>query len=117
MKGYHKRIAWKVPFLTQARKQRRLEWAKEFECVDKKEWMNLMSSDECMVKSGGKGQVHIPCRPGEEFDENCVILKMKQSNIKAMIWAAVMLGKKGLIVVLEYPGGKGGGMNKERYIS
>ena len=42
---------------------------------------------------------------------------MKQLNIKAMIWAAVMLRKKGLIVVLEYPGGKGGWMNKEQYIS
>ena len=115
--GYHRRIAQKVPFLTQAQKWKRLEWAKEFEGVDGKEWMNLMSSDECMVKLDGKGQVHITHCPREEFDENCVIPKMKQSNIKAMIWAAVMLGKKGLIVVLEYPGGNGGVMNKERYIS
>ncbi|KIJ95279.1 hypothetical protein K443DRAFT_109012, partial [Laccaria amethystina LaAM-08-1] len=49
--------------------------------------------------------------------ENCVILKMKQLNIKAMVWAAVMLGRKGPLVVLEYPGGKGGGMNAEQYIS
>ena len=52
---YHRRIAWKVPFLTQAWKHKRLEWAKEFEGVDKKEWMNLMLSDECMVEIDGKG--------------------------------------------------------------
>ena len=78
--------------------------------------MNLLSSDECMVEIDGKGQVHITHCPGEAFNENCVIPKMKQ-NIKAMIWAAVMLGKKGPIHVLEYPGGKGGGMNKAQYIS
>ena len=33
-----------------------------------------------------------------------------------MICIAVMPGKKGLIVVLKYPGEKGGGMNKEWYI-
>ena len=92
-------------------------WAKKFEGVNEKDWMNLMSSDECMVEIDGKGQVHVTCHPGEEFDENCVIPKMKQSNIKVMMWAAVMLGKKGPIVVLEYPGGKGGGMNKERHLS
>ena len=76
-----------------------------------------MPSDECMVEvDDGKGQIHVTRRPGEELNENCVIPKMKQSNIMAMIWAAVMLGKKGLLVVLEYPGGKGGGMNTEQYI-
>ena len=52
----------------------------------------------------------------EKNSMNCVIPKMKQSNIKAMVWAAVMLGKKAPLVVLEYPGGKGGGMKTERYI-
>jgi transposase len=34
-----------------------------------------------------------------------------------MIWAAVMRGIKGPLIVLKYPGGKGGGMNTDRYIS
>ncbi|KAF5353056.1 hypothetical protein D9758_008811 [Tetrapyrgos nigripes] len=33
-----------------------------------------------------------------------------------MVWGCIMKGKKGLLVVLEYPGGKGGGMNAKRYI-
>ena len=93
-------------------------WAQEFADIDRKEWINLMPSDECMIEiDDGKRHVYITCRPGEEFSENCVILKIKQSNIKSMVWASIMLGKKWPIVALEYPGGKGGGMNKERYIS
>ena len=65
----------------------------------------------------GKGHVYITHHPGEEFNENCVVPKIKQFNIKSMVWVSVMLGKKGPIVALEYPGGKGGGMNKEWYIS
>ncbi|KAF5319866.1 hypothetical protein D9758_018521 [Tetrapyrgos nigripes] len=32
-----------------------------------------------------------------------------------MVWGCMMKGKKGLLVVLEYPGGRGGGMNARRY--
>ena len=71
-----------------------------------------------MIKiDDGKGHVYITRRSGEEFNENCVVPKIKQSNIKSMVWVSIMLGKKGPIVALEYPGGKGGGMNKEWYIS
>jgi transposase len=116
--GFHRRVARKVPFLTQAQKHKRLRWAQEFADIDEKEWINLMPSDECMIEiDDGKGRVYITRRPREEYNENCVVPKMKQSNIKSMVWASVMLGKKGPIVALEYPGGKGGGMNKERYIS
>jgi hypothetical protein len=51
----------------------------------------------------------------EEFDENCAIPTFKQSAIQVMVWGCVMKGKKGPLVVLEYPGGRGGGMNSERY--
>jgi hypothetical protein len=32
-----------------------------------------------------------------------------------MIWSCMMQGKKGPLVVLEYPGGKGGGMDAQHY--
>jgi transposase len=32
-----------------------------------------------------------------------------------MVWACIMTNRKGPLVVLEYPGGKGGGMNAQRY--
>jgi hypothetical protein len=33
-----------------------------------------------------------------------------------MVWGIIAKGAKGPLIVLEYPGGKGGGMNSERYI-
>ena len=32
-----------------------------------------------------------------------------------MVWGCIMKGRKGLLVVLEYPGGRGGGMNSMHY--
>ena len=32
-----------------------------------------------------------------------------------MVWGCIVQGRKGLLIVLEYPGGKGGGMNTKRY--
>ena len=43
------------------------------------------------------------------------MLTFKQSSIRVMVWGCIMNGQKGPLVVLEYPGGKGGGMNSSRY--
>jgi len=51
----------------------------------------------------------------EEFDENYDILTFKQSSLRVMIWACIMKGSKGPMVVLEYPGGRGRGMTADRY--
>jgi hypothetical protein len=32
-----------------------------------------------------------------------------------MVWGCIVKGKKGLLIVLEYPRGKGGGMNSKHY--
>lgn len=39
-----------------------------------------------------------------------------QNPICIMVWGIIAKGAKELLIVLEYPGGKGGGMNLERYI-
>ena len=54
-------------------------------------------------------------RPDEEFDEDCLVPTFKQSLVCVMVWGCIMEGRKGPLVVLEYPGGKGGGMNTARY--
>ena len=53
--------------------------------------------------------------PDEEFDKDCLVPTFKQSSVRVMVWGCIMKGQKGLLVVLEYPGGKGGGMNTARY--
>jgi hypothetical protein len=47
-------------------------------------------------------------RPDEPSDENCVVAKFNQSSICVMVWGCIAWGRKGPLVVLEYPGGKEG---------
>lgn len=94
----------------------RLKWAKEYASWSDFEWERIIWSDEAYVVAGDKaGQVYVTRRAGEEWDDDCVVEKFKQSSYRVMIWGCIMRGKKGPMVVLEYPGGKGGGMNARRY--
>jgi transposase len=54
-------------------------------------------------------------RPDEEYLEECLAPTFQQSSLRVMIWSCIGLGWKGPIVVLDYPGGKGGGMTAKRY--
>jgi len=51
----------------------------------------------------------------EEYDKNCLVPTFKQSSIRVMVWACILKGKKGPLVVLKYPEGKGGGINAQQY--
>ena len=53
--------------------------------------------------------------PDEEFDKDCLAPTFKQSSVCVMVWGCIMKGHKGPLVVLEYPGGKDGGMNTASY--
>lgn len=53
----------------------------------------------------------------DKYDKNTVIPIFKQSTVYVMVWRCIMKGKKEPLVVLKYPGGKGGGMNVAQYIS
>ena len=108
--GLHQRVARQVPMLNPLQARKRLKWAQDHDDLDVQEWDNLMSSDECYIELDSlKGRIYVTRRAGEEFDENCLVPKVKQSPIKVMVWGCVMRGIKGPLVVLEYPGGKGGG--------
>ena len=37
--------------------------------------------------------------------------------MRVMVWGCIMKGRKGPLAVLEYPGGQGGGMTGQQYIS
>lgn len=114
--GLHRRRARKVIYLKKAHRRARKLWAKRFKHYTPKEWAEKCWSDECYVYIGdSKGTVWVTRSVGEEFDDDCVIPTFKQSSIRVMIWGCIMKGSKGPLVVLEYPGGKGGGMTADRY--
>jgi hypothetical protein len=49
------------------------------------------------------------------YKEDCLTPTFQQSSVCIMIWSCISLGQKGPIVVLDYPGGKGGGMTVKQY--
>jgi DDE superfamily endonuclease/Transposase len=108
----HQRVAHKVPYLTELQKRKRKVWADERKGYD---WSKVIWSDECYVYLGDRnGRVYVTCGPDEEYDE-CLVPTFKQSTVQVMVWGCIMKGKRGPLVVLEYPGGKGGGLNATRY--
>ena len=115
-KGYHRRVAKKVPYLTRAHKRVRLAWARLCKAYTLRIWRKKIWSDECYIYLGdNRGRIFVTRRPGEEFHDECCVPKFAQSSVRVMVWACIMKGRKGPLVVLEYPGGRGGGMNSTWY--
>jgi hypothetical protein len=114
--GYHHRVARKVPYLTKVHKQAQLAWAKRNKGMESKDWRRIIFSDECYVHLGDKqGRIYVTWRADEVLLEECLVPTFKQSLVHVMVWGCIIEGHKGPLVVLEYPGGKGGGMNTTRY--
>ncbi|KAJ3500323.1 hypothetical protein NMY22_g19293 [Coprinellus aureogranulatus] len=99
-------------------KRSRLAWARVRCRWGKKEWRKIIFSDECYIYLGDKaGRVYITRRADKEWVEDCIVPTFKQSPIRVMVWGCIIAGRKGPLVVLEYPGGRGGGMTAARYQS
>jgi transposase len=114
--GYHRRVARKVPYLTKVHKQARLAWAKRNKGMGSEDWRKIIFSDECYIHLGNKqGRIYVTRRADEVLLDECLVLTFKQSLVHVMVWGCIIEGHKGPLVVLEYPGGKGGGMNTIRY--
>jgi transposase len=115
-KGYHRRVARKVPYLTKVHKRTRLAWAKQNHDMEPEDWKKIIFSDECYVDLGDKqGRTYVTRRADEVLLDECLVPTFKQSSVRVMVWGCIIEGHKGPLVVLEYPGGKGGGMNSTRY--
>jgi transposase len=114
--GYHRRVARKVPFLTKLHRHARMAWARLYHKYSLQQWARVIWSDEAYIYLGDdRGRVFVTRRPDEEYLDECLVPTFKQSPVCVMVWACIMKGRKGPLVVLEYPGGKGGGMNTRRY--
>jgi len=114
--GYHRRVARKVPYLRIEQKKARMQWARVNRKLSEKDWEDITWSDESYIYIGDThGRVYVTRRVDEVLHEDCVVPTFKQSSLRVMVWGCIMRGRKGPLVVLEYPGGKGGGMNSKRY--
>jgi transposase len=114
--NYRRYVARKVPFLTLTHRHNRRKWARMFRHCGMGFWRRKIWSDECYVYLGDRrGRVYVTRRPDEVYAEDCLAPTFQQSSVRVMIWSCIGFGWKGPIVVLDYPGGKGGGMTAKRY--
>ena len=96
---YHWQVVRKVPFLSSLQRRKRIAWANEFRDFGAQDWWNLIWLDECSIHLDD----YVTHWANEEYDENCVIPTFKQSSVHVMLWGCIMKGRKGLLIVLEYP--------------
>ncbi|KAJ7271827.1 hypothetical protein C8J57DRAFT_1507730 [Mycena rebaudengoi] len=93
-----------------------MAWAKDRQGMRDREWACVMWSDECYIQLGdNKGRIYVTRTVDEVYDEGCLVPTFKQSPIRIMVRACIANNGKGPLVVLEYPGGKGGGMTAAHY--
>lgn len=113
----HRRKARRKPTLKAHHKVARVKFSRDFIARGMDVLNHIIWSDESYIVIGGtKGAIYVSRKPCEEFDEECTLSSDEQSKIRIMVWGCIMRGRKGPLVVLEYPGGKGGGMSSVRYV-
>ncbi len=114
--GYHHRKAKNAPYLRPATIVKRVRHARKFKAYTMREYGSVIYSDECYVHIGGnKGSIYVTRLPHERFHPDCTVPTFLQSSVRVMVWGCIVWDRKGPIIVLDYPGGRGGGMNSQRY--
>jgi hypothetical protein len=110
----HCRQACKVTHESQQTRDRQLEWALNHEGWTE-EWRWVIWSDKCPIVLGAHpSMIWVTCKVGKEWN-NYTIPYNKQTNKCVMVWGCITRDSKCPLVVLEYPGGKGGGMDTTQY--
>ncbi|ESK86754.1 transposable element tc1 [Moniliophthora roreri MCA 2997] len=88
----------------------------DYQSMTFEQWGDIAWSDEVyMMLSEIPGQIFVTHCTGEAFDDECCIPCFKQSSVRCIVWGLIMRDVKGPLVILEYPGGKEGGMTAEWY--
>lgn len=115
--GLHRRVARQKPYISDKNVQKRKDWAEDHKAFRESDWRRVIWTDEVLFKPGErKGRVWVTRRVGEEYDPDCVVPTFKGGDLKVMCWGAITWEAKGPLVFLKYEGGKGGGINLQKYI-
>ena len=79
------------------------QWAGKYKHWSMDDWACVIWSNECYVYiSDDWGTVWVTRSADEAWDDDCVVPTFKQSSIRIMVWACIMQGSKGPLVVLDY---------------
>lgn len=114
--GMHRRRARAVIFLKPQQREGRRKWAEQHRDWNMDDFERIIYSDESYITLGdSRGTVWVTRTADEVYHDDCVVPKFKQSSLRIMVWGCIMKGRKGPMVILEYPGGRGVGMTAARY--
>lgn len=106
----------RVPYLSEGARKSRLQFAYDNRSKTQEHWGRIFFTDETYVfVSGKQTSDFVTRRRGEGYRRGKTRPTFTQPRTGVMVWACVALGRKGPITVLDFPGGKGGGMNASRY--
>jgi len=98
-KGYHRRVAWIKPFLSDNSKGRRFEWGGLFHDWSSEDWMDVIWSDVCSFSVGEvSGTVWVTRHPREEYEEDCLMPHIARRTT-IMVWKVIYRNKKSRLVI------------------
>ena len=97
--GYRRRVARRKPLLDARQRQLRLNFALAHRDWTSNDWRRVIWTDECYIwLSGTQNRTWVTRRPGEEFNDDCLVPKFPQKN-SIMIWGGILGGKKTPLVL------------------
>ena len=79
-RGYGRRVALRKPILSPKNRQARLDWAWAHVHWTMEQWNTILWSDETWVKSFRHRKTYITRKPGEEYDETCIVEKPRKTG-------------------------------------
>lgn len=104
--GYSRRVARSKPFLTEANKERRLQWALDHENWSVQDWLRVIWTDEAAFYVGGfRGRVWVTRNIHEEFHDQCLVPKF-QRLLHVMVWGGICADRVGPLVIWNKSWGK-----------
>jgi transposase len=92
-------VAAKKPFLKPAHRTARQTWANEYRGWGDEDWKHIIWTDESSVEIGKHSRrVWVWRRPGERYDEQCIVPTFKSGRESLMVWACFSHGRLGPLV-------------------
>ena len=100
--GYSHQVARKKLFLDERKKGLRLPFAQAHQDWSREDWHWVIWTDECYIwLSGNPSRVWFTRRPGEEYYDNCLVLKFSKKN-SIMVWSDILREKKCELVLWDW---------------
>jgi hypothetical protein len=79
-RGFHRRIAWKKPVISEKNRVLRLQWAIEHLDWTPEQWAEILWTDKTWVTGGRHTKTWITRRINEELDPTCIIDKIQRKS-------------------------------------